>query len=122
MTRSAIDWKRIEELRGELGEDGLEEIFEIFLEDTAEMIAELQLAPVGKLLDRIHEIKGSAQNMGFGELARLCRDAEWALKRGEAVDVSRFKDCYGRACAMLIDAFPIQIRNPASVVSSVMSV
>ena len=120
MRRSAIDWKRIEELRGEFGEGGLEEILEIFLEDTAGMLAELQRAPLGELSDRIHGIKGSAQNMGFGELAMLCRDAEWALKRGDAVDVSGFGDCYGRACAMLIDA--CQIRNSASVVSSVMSV
>lgn len=106
MTRSAIDWKRIEELRGDLGADELEKILEIFLEDTAVMIAELQRAPVGELSDRIHGIKGSAQNMGFGELARLCRDAEWALKRGDAVDVTRFDECYGRACAMLIEALP----------------
>lgn len=122
MTRSPIDWKRIEELRGELGEDGLEEIFEIFLEDTAAMIAELQRAPTSELPDRIHGIKGSAQNMGFGELARLCRDAEWALKRGEVVDVARFEECYRRSCTLLIAALPRQIRNSASVVSSVMSV
>lgn len=122
MTRSAVDWKRIEDLRGEFGAGGLEEILEIFLEDTADMIAELQCAPVGELSDRIHGIKGSAQNMGFGELANLCRDAEWALKRGDTVDVARFGDCYGRACAMLLEAFPNQMSNSASVVSSVISV
>ena len=122
MTRSAVDWKRIEELRDELGSDGLEEIVEIFLEETAGMIAGLQRAPVPELSDRIHGIKGSAQNMGFGELSDLCRHGEWALKRGEAVDVTRFDECYRRSCALLIAAFPGQIRNPASVVSSVMSV
>lgn len=122
MTRPAIDWKRIEDLREELGCDGLEEIMEIFFEDTAEMIAGLEGAPAGELSDRLHGIKGSAQNMGFGELADLCRAGEWALKRCDTVDVSRFGECYRRSCAMLTEAFPDQIRNSASVVSSVISV
>lgn len=72
-----IDWARIDELRREIGDDGLKEVAEVFLEEVEETLAALAALPDG--IDRsvkLHFLKGSALNLGFTDLAELCRKAE----------------------------------------------
>ncbi|MBV0913536.1 Hpt domain-containing protein [Anianabacter salinae] len=66
-----IDWTRVNDLRFEIGEDGFPEVVELFLEEVEEVMARLLSA--GDAADEdLHFLKGSALNLGFAELARLC--------------------------------------------------
>jgi HPt (histidine-containing phosphotransfer) domain-containing protein len=72
-----IDWTRIDELRSEIGEEGLAEVVEIFLEEVEEALARLAALPGGA--DRaacLHFLKGSGLNLGFVEFGATCRRAE----------------------------------------------
>lgn len=72
-----IDWIRIRQLRSEIGEDGFAEVLDIFLDEVAETLTDLVNLPEGPdRLARLHFLKGSALNLGFQELANLCRTAE----------------------------------------------
>ena len=70
-----IAWDRIDELKSEIGEDDFLEIVALFLEET-----EAALARLGETTDPdeaealLHFLKGSALNLGFRALGRLCRD------------------------------------------------
>ena len=68
-----INWARFEELRHEIGEDGIGEVVEIFLEEVEETLG--QLSEPQSDADRaasLHFLKGSALNLGFDDVARLC--------------------------------------------------
>ena len=68
-----IDWARIEELRFEIGEDGVGEVVEIFLEEVEETLTDLGSAQTDEdRAARLHFLKGSALNLGLNALAALC--------------------------------------------------
>lgn len=72
-----IDRSRIEELRSDIGEDDFAEVLDIFLNEIGEALQTLDPAgPPDRLASDLHSLKGSAQNIGFAEFARLCREAE----------------------------------------------
>lgn len=72
-----IDWARIDELCREIGADGFAEVVEIFLEEVAEALGDLATLPPGPgRARRLHFLTGSALNLGFVEMAALCRAAE----------------------------------------------
>lgn len=78
-----IDWDRVNELRDEIGEEDFAEVAEIFLEEVDEAIAQLpSVTGAPALADAFHFLKGSALNLGFQELSRLCHDAEKAAIDG----------------------------------------
>lgn len=77
-----IDWDRIAELQAEVGEDGLAEVLELFFEEFEETL-EAALASDGAApLDALHFLKGSASNIGMGDVAKICLDGEVAIKSG----------------------------------------
>ena len=83
-----IDWTRIAELRAEIGEDDLQEVVGLFLEETDEVVARLSGAVAASALEAdLHFLKGSALNLGFSALADLCQQGERnaALGNGDAV-------------------------------------
>lgn len=83
-----IEWERVAELRSEIGGDGFDEVIELFLEETDEVIARLQHRPdLGQLERDLHFLKGSALNLGFKELARLCQEGERRSSLGEPISV-----------------------------------
>ncbi len=72
-----IDWSRVDELRSEVGEEDFAEVLEIFFEEIEEVITDLRTGPTGRDFQSVfHFLKGSAMNLGFQELAQLCRTAE----------------------------------------------
>ncbi len=80
-----IDWDRINELQAEVGEDGVIEIVEIFLEEMDEGINELAtLTTASTIAEKLHFLKGSAQNIGLVTTSALCLDYE----RGMQCDAS----------------------------------
>lgn len=72
-----IDWKRVGELKDEVGEDAIMEIAEIFLEEMTEAIDPiLQGNQPASIPDILHFVKGAALNVGFSDLAKVCENAE----------------------------------------------
>lgn len=84
-----IDWMRVDELRAEVGDDGFDEVVDLFLEETDEVIARLLEVDDAALGRDMHFLKGSALNLGLRELAKLCQDGERLCGSGQAAKVDR---------------------------------
>ena len=83
-----IDWQRMAELRDEVGEEEFEEVVALFLEEVAEVIERLKAAPDhSRLEEDLHFLKGSALNVGFAELGRLCAEGERQAAAGNPAEV-----------------------------------
>lgn len=92
-----IDWTRVEELRSEIGGDGLSEIVELFLDEVEGVVMRLMSAPDMATLEQdLHFLKGSAWNLGFIGFGAICQDGERraAAGRGAEVDLRAVADCY----------------------------
>jgi HPt (histidine-containing phosphotransfer) domain-containing protein len=97
-----IDWHRVAELRSEVGEDGFDEVVELFLEEVDEVTGRLRtMSGVSGLREELHFLKGSALNLGFARFAALCAQGEALAARGEAalVDLPALLSAYARARA-----------------------
>lgn len=80
-----IDWQRVAELEGEVGQDGLCEVITLFLEETDEVMARLSTDAAPQQLGRdLHFLKGSALNLGLRALAQLCQEGERLCDSGGA--------------------------------------
>lgn len=73
-----IDWLRMSELREEIGQDGFDEVVDVFLEEAEEVVDRLLKAQVPTHED-LHFLKGSALNLGFVSVAQLCQEGERRL-------------------------------------------
>lgn len=83
-----IDWKRVAELREEIGTDGFAEVAEMFLEEAETAVAALMGGlPPGEVEGQLHFLKGSALNLGLAELAAICQQGERKAAAGGGADV-----------------------------------
>ncbi|WP_417256233.1 Hpt domain-containing protein [Celeribacter halophilus] len=83
-----IDWKRIEELRAEVGEEDFTEIASIFLEEVDEMVARIRNDQNPNSLEQdLHFLKGSSLNLGFTAFSSLCYEGEIAARRGDVAQI-----------------------------------
>ena len=92
-----IDWKRIAELKDEVGMEDFEEIVTLFLEEVDGAIAELNADASGpELADSLHFLKGCALNLGFEALGALCQAGERLAHDGRSaeVDVDEVRSVY----------------------------
>jgi histidine phosphotransfer protein HptB len=72
-----ISIERVAELKSEVGEDDFDEIVTLFIAEAGDMIDRLEAVSVpAEAEDLLHALKGSALNLGFDELARLCREGQ----------------------------------------------
>ncbi len=71
-----IDWQRVSELRRDLGDDGFDEVIEIFLDEVEERLGELETKPVDQLSEHFHFLKGCAANLGFATFQEICAEGE----------------------------------------------
>jgi histidine phosphotransfer protein HptB len=83
-----IDWKRVEELREEIGDDDFVEVAGMFLEEADQTIEALSdgLAPED-VEGQLHFLKGSALNLGLADLAAICQDGERRAASGNGAQV-----------------------------------
>lgn len=90
---------RVQALCQEIGEDAFPEVLELFLSESAEVVARLQRAsdPQAIAAD-LHFLKGAALTMGLEDLADLCRRGE----AGGSVDPARLADLFARSRAALL--------------------
>ncbi|WP_417718698.1 Hpt domain-containing protein [Salipiger sp.] len=84
-----IDWQRVSELRDEIGSEDFDEVVDLFLQEVGSSLADLPSAAgdASALEPLLHFLKGSALNLGFKTLARLCQAGEFAAGAGNARDV-----------------------------------
>ncbi|WP_135450578.1 Hpt domain-containing protein [Tabrizicola caldifontis] len=100
-----IDWKRIEELRCEIGVGGLAEVADMFLEEAEQAVRALSAGPApGELEAHLHFLKGSALNLGLSDLAAICQDGERkaAAGYGALVDLAQVLRVYRASRAQLV--------------------
>ena len=83
-----IDWKRVEELRTEIGPDGFAEVAEMFLEEAEATVQTLVSGPLPEEVEgQLHFLKGSALNLGLSDLAAICQTGERKAAMGRAAEV-----------------------------------
>ena len=84
-----ISWERVNELRDEIGEDDFAEVADMFLEEVEEVIGRLKSDPEPTSLEEeLHSLKGSALNLGFKALSKLCQDGERQAASGNFAAIS----------------------------------
>jgi HPt (histidine-containing phosphotransfer) domain-containing protein len=101
-----IDWKRVEELRAEIGADGFTEVADMFLEEADQAVQRLTSGLPGEEVgEQLHFLKGSALNLGLADLALICQDGERkaAAGYGALVDLGQVARVYHASRAMLLN-------------------
>ena len=95
-----ISIERVEELRSEVGEADFAEIVALFIAESDVLVGQLRIVrDTAEAEALLHALKGSALNLGFDELARLCREGRGAAA-GSAEWPGRFTqllDTYERS-------------------------
>ena len=83
-----IDWKRVAELREEIGADGFVEVADMFLDEAEGAVCALMagLAP-DEVEGQLHFLKGSALNLGLSDLAAICQEGERRAAAGQGATV-----------------------------------
>jgi HPt (histidine-containing phosphotransfer) domain-containing protein len=83
-----IDWKRVDELKSEVGHDDFDEIVEIFLSEVAEAIEQLEADPhPADLSEKLHFLKGCSLNLGLRKVSELCQVGETLSANGAITEV-----------------------------------
>lgn len=90
-----ISIERLQELRSEVGEEDFAEIVDLFVAESDRIVDQLRMVrDPAEAEALLHALKGSALNLGFDELARLCREgrgaaagsAEWPGRFAQLLD------------------------------------
>ena len=99
-----IDWKRVEELRDEVGSEDFAEIAVLFLSEIEEAAGDLPaITDSTARSEALHGMKGSAMNLGFQALAEICKAGE---ANPDAVDLPGLNATLGQSVTALKDRFP----------------
>lgn len=111
-----LDWNRIRELRGEVGDDEFRVILELFLDEVESVIMRLASERGARLASQLHFLKGCARNLGFRQFARLCDEGEAAvIAQGDrAVDIDALLNSYARSKARMIAGIEREFGPPAA--------
>lgn len=101
-----IDWRRVEELREEIGVDGFVEVADMFLDEAEQAVRALQSGIGGGQIEgQLHFLKGSALNLGLSELAAICQEGERkaATGQGGSIDVDQVAAVYRESRRQLLE-------------------
>ncbi|OIQ33160.1 MAG: histidine kinase [Alphaproteobacteria bacterium MedPE-SWcel] len=99
-----INWPHVRELKQEVGEDGFEEVIELFLEEVEEVIDKLATDDRSQLAQDLHFLKGSALNLGFQDFSTRCLEGERLAADGKSgdVDLDGIVTCYNQSKEMFL--------------------
>lgn len=100
-----INWKRIEELQEEIGDEDFVEVAGMFLEEADQTILTLAGGITPDAVEgQLHFLKGSALNLGLSDLAAVCQDGERraAAGQGSQVDLAQIAVIYHASRAALL--------------------
>lgn len=82
-----VNWDRIRELREEIGEEDYAEVVELFFAEVSAAIERLGRPGTDKEREAdLHFLTGSALNLGFDALGRLCQAGEVRAVAGTLED------------------------------------
>lgn len=104
-----IDWTRVAGLREDVGDDGFDEVIELFLEEVDETISRLRAgADQSTLGEDLHFLKGSALGLGFIAFSEQCQTGESLCAAGEAVnvDLPGLLACYDESRQTFLQELP----------------
>lgn len=99
-----IDWERVAELQEEVGTEDFYEVVELFFEEVEEALDRLVTQNVATA-ESLHFLKGSALNLGFEELAALCKVAEQDIDSVDGTARRTIQNAYLSAKRELTDTF-----------------
>lgn len=105
-----IDWKRIAELKEEIGADGFDEVADMFLDEAEGAVRALVAGlPAEEVEGQLHFLKGSALNLGLSDLAAICQEGEQkaAAGQGGAVDTAEVAAIYRASRASLLGGLSV---------------
>ncbi len=100
-----IDWKRVAELKEEIGADGFVEVADMFLDEAEGAVQALVAGlPAAEVEGQLHFLKGSALNLGLSDLAAICQEGERkaAAGQGAFVDTAQVVAIYRASRASLL--------------------
>ncbi|MEZ5716512.1 MAG: Hpt domain-containing protein [Paracoccaceae bacterium] len=100
-----IDWNKVLELRGEIGDEDFSDVVDLFLEEVDEAMTQLRAGlPQEKWECCLHFLKGSALNLGFQAFSALCASGEAAAAAGDfaAVDMGQVIASYDASKAAFL--------------------
>ncbi|MBM9593811.1 Hpt domain-containing protein [Roseitranquillus sediminis] len=92
-----ISWKRVRELREEIGDDDFTEVVDLFLEEVEDVLDRMRADPDPASYEAdLHFLKGSALNLGFEALGALCMNGEMraAARKMQTRDLAEVFDTY----------------------------
>ncbi|MBD3763770.1 MAG: Hpt domain-containing protein [Rhodobacterales bacterium] len=89
-----IDWRRIDELKAEIGHDAFAEVAGMFLEEAEAVVRRLPQVSPAMLEAELHALKGSALNLGLAALVALCAEGERRAAAGQPVDIDLLIRCH----------------------------
>ncbi|MBP8932029.1 MAG: Hpt domain-containing protein [Paracoccus sp.] len=94
-----LDWGRISELRGEVGDAEFQVILEMFLDEVESAMMRLSAGDAKRLETSLHFLKGCAWNLGFAAFGSLCDEEERRAASGQAHEVSieGLMNCYSES-------------------------
>ncbi|CUH64950.1 TMAO reductase sytem sensor TorS [Thalassovita gelatinovora] len=104
-----IDWKRVAELRDEIGTDDFDEVVELFLDEVHGVIENLRHNPNPDDLESdLHFLKGSALNLGFSDFSEKCHSAERhvANEQRDLVEMQALLICFDQSLTEFLDELP----------------
>ncbi|MEB8388920.1 Hpt domain-containing protein [Rhodobacteraceae bacterium KMM 6894] len=100
-----IDWKRVAELRDEIGAEDFGDVVDLFLDEVESEISELRKGcPQDQLESKLHFLKGSALNLGFRVFSDFCQTGETATATGafDRIDLPKTFNCFDASKAEFI--------------------
>lgn len=103
-----IEWPRVVELREEVGDESLEEVVELFLEEVEGTLGALSPGmDRASIEEGAHFLKGAALNLGFARFAELCAEIEVASRTEDCAPASfeKLHVCYAASKAQFLAEF-----------------
>lgn len=100
-----IDWTRVTDLHAEIGEDGFNEIIDMFLMEMNNIVAQLQDGSNPQRIEvNLHALRGGLLNLGFTHVSTLCQQGEVMAAKGFAdqVDTASIVQGYDASCNLLL--------------------
>lgn len=107
-----IDWTRVTELHAEIGEDGFNEILEVFLEEMNSIVGQLRDGPEPRRLEMtLHSLRGGLLNLGFTHVSDLCQQGEAMAAKGLAdqVDTVGIVQGYDASCQLFLSELALRV-------------
>ena len=107
-----LDWGRISELRGEVGDAEFQVILEMFLDEVESAMMRLSAGDAKRLETSLHFLKGCAWNLGFAAFGGLCDEEERRAANGHADEVSieGLMSCYSESKKTMMRALDAALR------------